>query len=146
MVGHLAKGLAFAFLAGPWTDGDLVARGRAALGDGAPGRARWLRRMVRRLLAELPAPPVDREGELAALLEDDRGLRGAARRAGSHAPVIHHWLIPDATMVPVDGPPAGFRVFAIPSRGDLAAALGLGHQELAWFADENRMNARGADA
>ena len=47
-------------------------------------------------------------------------------------------------MVPVDGPPAGFRIFPLPSPGDLAAALGLRHEELAWFADEQRMNARAA--
>src|SRR5207253_11494149 len=111
------------------------------LGGGARGKSRWLRRMVRRVLVEFPAAPVDREDHLAAVLEDDRGLRGAACRAGGHTRV-RRWLIPQATMVPVDGPPAGFRIFPIPSPADLAAALGLGHQQLAWFADEQRMNAR----
>jgi hypothetical protein len=142
MVGHLAKGLAFALLAGPWTETELVSRGRAALGEVLLARARWLRRTVRRVLVALPAAPVDREEELAAMLESDRGLRGAARRAGSNAPFIRRWLMADATMVPVDGPPVGFRTPSIPSPGALAAALGLGPSELAWFADEKRMNVR----
>jgi RNA-directed DNA polymerase len=146
MVGHLAKGLAFAFLAGPWTETELLSRGRAALDDGAGRRARWLRRTVRRVLVELPVAPVDREHELAALLEKDRGLRGAARRAGRNAAFIRRWLIPDATMVPVGGPPAGFRIFPIPSPAALAAALGLETRELEWFADGKRMNARAANA
>jgi hypothetical protein len=144
---RLASGLTLAFLAGPWTEGELVARGRAALGDGARGKARWLRRTVRRVLVVFPTAPVDRDDDLAAVLADDRGLRGAARRgAGLGRPLVRRWLVPEATMVPVGGPPAGFRVVPIPSTGDLAAALGLAPEELEWFADEQRMNVRAVDA
>jgi hypothetical protein len=79
MVNHLAKGLALAFLAGPWTADEMTARGRTAFGDGARGRARWLRNLARRTLEAFPAPPIDREDELAASLAKDRGLRGKAQ-------------------------------------------------------------------
>jgi hypothetical protein len=143
MVGHVAKGLAFAFLAGPWTEGEMVARGRVALGDGARGRARWLRHLVRHTLLAFPAAPVDREDELAAAIAEDRALRGAAQTAGGPARV-RRWLIPDATMVPVDGPPARFHVPPLPSPGELADAVGLTVDELAWFADVRRLNTHAA--
>lgn len=148
MVGHLAKGLAFAFLAGPWTEGELVARGRAAMGGGARGRARWLRNLVRRMLQAFPQAPVDRDDDLAAALANDRALRGkswwASRRRGRAG--IRRWLIPEATMVPIAGPPARFPILPIPSPGDLAGCLGLRPRELEWFADERRLNARARDA
>jgi hypothetical protein len=144
MVGHIAKGLALAFLAGQWTEGELIARGRSALGIGARARARWLRQLVRRTLLEYPTAPVDRDDELAAVIAQDRGLRGATW--GEKRPQVRRWLIPEATMVAVEGAPGGFRVLPLPSPGDLAAALGLHAEELAWFADESRMNARAADA
>src|SRR5262249_10764050 len=124
MVGHIAKGLAFAFLAGAWTEDELIARGRAALGDGGRGRLRWLRRRVRRPRVEFPAAPVDREDERAAVLADDRALR-AVQRDGAR---VRRWLIPEATMLPVEGAPARFRVPSIASAGELAARLGLRHE------------------
>lgn len=142
MVGHLAKGLALAFLAGPWTADELVARGRAALAEGARGRARWLRKLVRRLLEAFPVAPIDREDEIAAVLAEDRGLRGHFRE---NRLLVRRWLVPDAIMVPVGGPPASFGVLPLPSPGDLARALGLGAAELAWFTDERRLNARATD-
>src|SRR4029079_13390551 len=87
----------------------------------------------------------DGDDELAAMLAEDRGLQGATSRWVRHVPVIRHWLIPYATIVTVDGPPAGFRILPIPSTGDLAAVLGLGHTQLAWFADEKRLNASADD-
>jgi hypothetical protein len=145
MVEHLTKGLAFAFLAGPWSEGDLVARGRAALGDGARGGARWLRRLVRRMLVAFPRPPIDRDDELAQALAADRALRGRPR-LGPRPPVrLRRWLIPDAMMVPVAGAPAAFRVLPIDSIGDLARLLGLADGELDWFADVRQMNARTAE-
>lgn len=158
MVTHLARGLAFAFLAGPWTADDMMARGRAALGNGARGRARWLRNLVRRTLEAFPLPPIDREDELAAIVAEDRGLRGRAwpfsPRSGERTTGgndggrlhIRRWLMPEPAMVPVSGPPAGFRLFPLPSPGDLADALGLLPNELAWFADTHRINVRADDA
>jgi hypothetical protein len=145
MVDHLAKGLAFAFLAGTWTEGELVARGRVALGFSPRGRTRWLRQLVRRMLAAFPTAPVDRDEELARTLVGDRGLRGATWFGRASPARVRRWLIPTATMLEVSGPPGGFRTPSMPSPADLAAALGLGHGELAWLADERRMNARAAD-
>ena len=76
MVDHLAKGLALAFLAGPWTTEGIVARARSALGERARGRTRWLTTLARRTLEAFPAAPIDREDELAAVLAEDRALRG----------------------------------------------------------------------
>ena len=145
MVDHLAKGLAFAFLAGTWTEGELVARGRVALGYLPRVRTRWLRQLVRRMLVAFPTAPVDRDEELRRILASDRGLRGATWHGQAGPARVRRWLIPSATMVEISGPPAGFRVPSMPSPADLAAALGLGHEELAWLADERRMNARASE-
>jgi hypothetical protein len=144
MADRLAKGLAYAFLAGPWAEGDLIARGHAALGHGSRGRIRWLQRLVRRTLVAFPTAPVDRYDDLARTLVADRGLQGATW-GGAGSARLRRWVIPEAAMVPVAGPPAGFRVVPIPSPGDLAAALGIGHGELAWLVDQRRMNARATD-
>jgi hypothetical protein len=138
---HLAKGLALAFLAGPWTADELVARGQAALGVEPRRRVRWLRSLVRHLLEACSAPPVDREDEVAAFLAEDRALRGVFWRDSVR---LRRWLVPAATMVPIDGPPARFGVHPIPSPGELAGDLGLGPAELDWFADLHRLNAHGA--
>jgi RNA-directed DNA polymerase len=140
MVDHLTKGLAFAFLAGTWSEDELVARGLAALG--APEQPRWLRRLVRRMLVAFPTAPIDRDDELARALAMDRGLRGATWRGRANPARIQRWLVPGAKMVPVRGAPERFRVHPLPSTSDLGAALGLEDGELAWFADEQRMNAR----
>ncbi|HVV51678.1 MAG TPA: reverse transcriptase family protein [Polyangia bacterium] len=137
--------MAFAFLAGSWTESELLTRGREALGSSARGRTRWLRRLVRRVLAAFPVAPIDRDDDLASAIAQDRGLRGMVRRAGTEQAHIHRWLIPNATMVPIDGPPARFPVHLLASSADLAAALGLDHGELAWFSDERQLNARADD-
>jgi len=143
MVDHLARGLALSFLAGPWTADELVARGRVALGTGAHRRSRWLVKLVRRMLQIFPTALIDREDELAAFLAEDRGLRGAARRSDGYGRLyIRRWMTPGATMVPVTGPPAGFFILPLPSPGDLADALGMRPEELAWFEDARGMNAR----
>jgi len=142
MLAHVAKGLAFAFLAGPWTEAELVARGRLALG--VRGRARWMRGLVRRLLVAFPAAPIDRDDDLIAALRDDRALHPHFRGPNETTHIPEHprrWLIPEATMVPVAGPPATFKVFAIPSHDVLARCLDVTADELAWFADLRHMNA-----
>jgi len=67
---HFAKGLAFAFLAGAWTEQELVARALEALADG-PSRTeglRWLRHLVQRVMRVFPAPPIGRDEELTEWL------------------------------------------------------------------------------
>lgn len=131
----------------------MVARGREALGDGARGRGWWLRAVVRRILEAFPAAPVGREVELAAAIvrvmrppadEDEEGNEGplSPLRWARGPERIRRWLIPEAVMVPVGGAPAGFGILPIPSTADLASCLGLRDEELAWFADEQRMNVR----
>ena len=138
MLADVAKALALAFLAGPWTEAELVARGRLALG--ISGRGRWLRGVVRRTLVAFPAAPIDRDDELSSALRDDRALHPAVWR--SHVPTRpRRWLIPEATMVPVTGPPAAFKVFPLPSFDVLAHYLDLTIEELDWFADLRHMNA-----
>jgi hypothetical protein len=135
---QIAKALALAFLAGPWTEAALVERGRLALGIGSRGR--WLRALVRRTLVAFRAAPIDREDDLAAALRDDRALRWTVPRA--HVPVrAHQWLIPEATMVPVAGPPSAFKLFPLPSHHELARCLDVRIDELEWFADLHHMNA-----
>jgi RNA-directed DNA polymerase len=140
----IGKGLAAAFLAGPWTKAGMVARGRAALGR----RPAWLDPLVRRVLASFPAPPLDEHEKLAAWLADDTGVQGALWsgppvRGGQRAPLkIVRWLVGEPQMVPVDGAPAGFAVFPLPSHAALARHLGLASTMLAWFADERGINAR----
>ena len=174
---HLAKGLAFAFLAGAWTEGELVARGLEALGDGpsTPEGMRWLQELVRRVMRAFPAAPIGQEDEVAELLaevmrawtleeedeeggeEDEEGpltptLSPPSGERGKEEPQlppprgeglrIRRWLIPEATMVPVGGAPARFRVFPVASSGELAGALGLRQEELDWFVDAQRLNTR----
>ena len=55
MLTHFCKGLAFAFLAGPWTADALAARGQLAVADERP--APWLRSVVGQLM-NLAAPAV----------------------------------------------------------------------------------------
>src|SRR5262245_20495772 len=117
MLDDICKALAFAFLAGPWDAVDLVARGRDVPGERAP----WLRPLARRLVRRYPAAPIDRDDEIAAWLRADRRLRAAVARGAR----VQHWLLPEATMVPVDGPPAGFAIPPLPSCGELARCLEL---------------------
>jgi hypothetical protein len=135
----LSHGLAMAFLAGPWTAADLVERGRAAVGGAPP----WLRPLVRRVIARFAAPPPGGEEELDRWLGADERLSALVARRSPSARV-RRWLVPEAAMLAVLGPPAGFAVFPLAAPGDLARHLGLGATELDWFADESGMNARTA--
>jgi RNA-directed DNA polymerase len=69
----LSKGLALAFLAGPWNARELIRRGRVALGQRPP----WLSPLVRRVRARFEAEPL--EEELIAFLADDLEVWRAAR-------------------------------------------------------------------
>jgi hypothetical protein len=130
-----SRALAFAFLAGPWNAGSLVARAREAL-DTEP---RWLRRLARRVLERYPQPPDGGAEALSAMLRDDEGFRVAVSQWRRRVRV-RRWLLPDPVMLRVTGPPATFGVPPLPTEGDLAAALGLAPTELEWFADGRRLN------
>ncbi|HTA20409.1 MAG TPA: reverse transcriptase family protein [Polyangia bacterium] len=134
MIDLTSRALATAFLAGPWDAGALFARAREAL----EADASWLRGIVRRVLVRFPAPPREGAAPLAAALRDDEDFRrGASRWTRTR---VRRWLAPDAAMIAVDGPPSTFSVPALPTNGDVAAALGLTPLELAWFADARHLN------
>jgi RNA-directed DNA polymerase len=127
-----SRALALAFLAGPWNVGSLLSRAREAIET----EPRWLRRLARRVLHRFPTQPGVEA--LAAMLRDDEDFRvGASRWSRTR---VRRWVLPEPAMIAVSGRPASFGVPALPSEGDLAAALGLPPTELAWFADGRRLN------
>ena len=134
MIALTSRALALAFLAGPWNAGSLLARAREALET----EPRWLRLLVRRVMARFPSPPAGGARALSAMLLDDAGFREAASRWSRTR--VKRWLVPETTMIPVSGAPAAFGVPPLPTEGDLARALGLTPLELAWFADWRRLN------
>jgi RNA-directed DNA polymerase len=142
---HLARGVALAFLAGPWTREQLVLQGRRAI-DWDPALAHdpsWLRPLVAEVLRRFEQPPRDRDDELVALVSNNQSFRNAIH--GGPDPIrIRRWLLPEPVMVPVEGPPGQFPVPPLATHGDLAGALGLTPSELVWFADERGLNARTA--
>jgi hypothetical protein len=136
VIDRVARALAFGFLAGPWNEGSLVARGREVLG----ARPRWLRVVARHVLARFrEAPPAGAETLVPALLEDESFCVGAGGRPRAR---VRRWIAPEIEMIPVPGPPRGFAVPDLPTEGALADALGLTPPELAWFADARRLNER----
>jgi hypothetical protein len=135
----ITRGLASAFLAGPWTQGELVARGREALG----ARPRWLPPLVRRVLARFPSPPHDAEDALLPMLRADEGLRAGANDRLAPARLVR-WLWPEPAMIQVTGPPASFAIAPLPAHDVLRERLGLGPPALAWFSDLRFLNARAA--
>jgi hypothetical protein len=135
MIRFLARALTDAFLAGPWREGSLVARGREVM-DAQP---RWLRPVVRRVLVRFPDPPPAGAETLLPWLLEDEGFWAAAAWPRHR---VRRWLTPETTMIPVPGAPAAFDVPSLPTEGALAAALGLAPVELAWFSDPRRLNER----
>jgi hypothetical protein len=123
--------LAAALLSGAWSLAVLAERGALACGK----RERWLRPLVRRVLAAFPegrpAP-----GALRRFLEQDAGLARAWMRHGprlAEAPRQLFWV--SAVMSPAAGRPATWAVPALATDGALAEWLGLAAPALDWFAD-----------
>ena len=140
---HLGRGVALAFLAGSWEREQLVLRGRRTI-DWDPALAHdpsWLRPLVDVVLGHFPQPPVDRDDELISVICEQPLFQ--AHVWGGPDPIrIRRWLIPEPTMVPVEGPPRDFPVLPLPSPLDLGQELGVTPLELAWFADERGLNAK----
>ena len=116
----LGAALAAAFLAGPWDEPGLIARGAEALCT----RPRWLRRVVRVVLDHYHRPPADRPRELAAFVEVVSSAMGATSRTRPH---VRRWFVWEPAMA--DRPP--WAVPELDSVADLGALLGLGLGELA---------------
>jgi retron-type reverse transcriptase len=142
-VRQVARGVALAFLAGPWDEEQLVLRGRRAI-DWDPALRHdpsWLRPLVEVVLGRFPQPPVDRDEDLISLISDHDVFRAAIW--GGPDPIrIRRWLLPEPAMVPVEGPPRDFPVLPLASHLELEQGLGLTSLELAWFADEHGINAK----
>ena len=113
----LARALAGAFLAGPWTRAGLVGSGSVVLRR----RVDWLPRLVREVLEVHPSAPLDRPRELAAVV-----LVRLPERAGRPVsrPVTPTRMLRNPWHLPV-----------LHDLGDLGRLLRLSDGELAWFAD-----------
>ena len=134
----IASSLARAFLRGPWDEDGLVKRGGSLLGR----RWRWLRPLVRRVLAAFPAGKPLRVARLAEFLRRDPGFqRGCQNPKVALRPGIARPPLPAPAMSPVAGPPASWAVPAITTPEALAARLGLDLSRLEWLADRSRTRA-----
>src|SRR5690606_12830827 len=95
----VARGLAFAALAGSWEPAAMAAHFAAAL---ERAEERWMRDLARRICREHSAPPSDFD-VLATRIAAHRGLRrvwlearGAAEPGGAPAVHVRRWLLPAA--------------------------------------------------
>src|SRR5205807_3680086 len=67
----IARNLAAAFLSGPWSPGEMLRRGGQTCGR----RERWLRPLIRRLLAAFDGSPARRTQEaVATFIDADAGF------------------------------------------------------------------------
>ncbi|GAC1468825.1 MAG: hypothetical protein NVSMB9_11910 [Isosphaeraceae bacterium] len=103
-------------------------RGARALGQ----RGRWLRPLVRRVLRAFDGNPRPAALRVAAFLIEDRAFRVAC---DGKALGLSPGLRLPAVMWPAEGTPAGWKVPALTTPGELAAFLELEPGELDWFAD-----------
>jgi hypothetical protein len=122
---HLSRCLADAFLAGVWNERALADRAGRALDR----RPRWVRPVVREVLAAYHRPPSDRPRELARFI--DIALEDVPTDADDPSPPrVLRWLVPEPAM--------GRRRWPVPeiaSVGQLATFLGVSDADLAWLAD-----------
>jgi RNA-directed DNA polymerase len=123
----VARNLAHAFLAGPWSLDDLMANAARACGR----KEKWLRPLVRRALASFGPDLLPDPDTLAAWIEDDRGFGQAwtSHCRGGRTP-LHEVICRPAAMTASPWP-----VPPLPTPAALADWLGLTPAELDWFAD-----------
>jgi len=107
---------------------------------------RWIRPLVRRYVgkfageAALRVQVRPRQRDVVAFLRKDEGLRDAERKYKSEVRIAE-WVTAPAKMQPADAA-WGWRVPKIETEDELAAWLGVSVNELQWFADLKRPNAR----
>ena len=126
----LAGGLAAAFLAGEWSEAELVRRGRHAIQP----PPRWMRRLVAEVLAHYHRPPLDRPRELARFIEVHLGR---IRPPAQVRPSVRRWYTFEQSMGRRRWP-----VAELDGLDQLAGLLGLTAGELDWLADVRSMERR----
>lgn len=135
---NLARGLAFAFLAGPWHLPGLLERGAEALQLTAPSEG--LKRLARLALRLYREHPLGRADALSRLLARSHALRQARQEERATFRDIRHWLVPELAMA---RPWAAFATLELPrivSERELADFVGILPDDLDWFADPKRLN------
>ena len=131
----LARGLGNAFLAGRWEPAAMLERAAEVVG----ARRRWLRPVIRQVLAAYPRPPADQPRELAAFIAGCEQVVIAVARARPGRPVRALRIQPAPTRM------ADRRPWPVPTLNnerDLARLLELDTDELPWFADVRGMQRR----
>ena len=127
----VAKALALAFLAGPWSRAGLVQRANEVLGE----RPRWLVPLVRHLLARFPDAPNDACDSLSQAIQRAPSFkRGQA--PGQPRSRLLRLLVAEPSMGHCRWP-----VPTLCTSVDVASWLGLTPTELDWFADVRGLNA-----
>jgi RNA-directed DNA polymerase len=130
----LARGLGNAFLAGSWEPAGMLERAVAVVG----ARRRWIRPLIRQVLAAYPRAPHDRPRELAEFITG-RGPLGPPPRHGQRPRDTGLRIQPAPTRM------ADRRPWAVPAldgEQDLADLIGVSIDELTWFADPKGMQRR----
>jgi retron-type reverse transcriptase len=120
--------LADALVGGPWTERDLVERGTVVVGR----RGRWLRPLVRRVLAAFPGPPRPPSERVLGQIAADVPFQ---RACTTHAIGLSGRPAPPPVMAPTPGAPAAWPVPPLATPGALAEWLGLKPGALDWYAD-----------
>lgn len=127
MYREAADALAYAYLAGSWTESAMVRRAGEAL---AP-RPRWLRRVTREVLAAYPRAPADRPRELSAYVDL------VLVELHPAVPRVRRWFALEPQMGRTPWP-----VPEITTLGDLAAWLEVDDPALEWLADVRGLERR----
>ena len=129
----VARRLATAFLSGPWSSEEFVARGKLVLAGRR--RLKWLPRLAAAVMARFgESSPRPRWRVLAEFLGQDRDV---CRQPADPAawPRSNLLELPKPVMAPAPRLVDAIHVPEITTEGDLATWLGLSPGELDWFAD-----------
>jgi RNA-directed DNA polymerase len=129
----VARGLAAAFLAGPWEPVAMTRRGQKAVGQ----RRVWVRDLALAAVDAWPTPPSDRPRDLATFLASCPPLGAsfkAAWQESEAAPKVVHWYF-----VPTEMGEPRWHVPLLDTTRDLRQWLGLSVGELRWFADPRQL-------
>jgi hypothetical protein len=129
----IARNLAAAFLTGAWSLQALLDHGTQACGR----RDRWLRPLIRRVMAAFEQAPARSSWEnLATFIDADAGFQKAwMQHCQDGRSPLHRvfWVAPG--MASADEPVAPWPVPALPTTTALADWLALKPAQLDWFAD-----------